>query len=310
MLRLPQLLTVLAAATGAGCASRPSNDAAPADGIPTTFAPGVISDSNHQWRITFTRDGRTAFFAESPGFFPVTRRATIYESRLSAGRWSQPVVAPFSGEFSDIDPFITPDGRRLYFSSIRPVNGVLRGDIDIWYVERSGDGWLPPVRLGETVNGPADELYASVSADGTLYFASGPAAPRAGAHWDIYRARPSPGGFQQRDALGPAINRVPSSTDANLQSAWEFNPEISADGRTLVFTSLRPGFGFGDLYVSHFRNGEWSPAANLGPPVNSEADEYHPTLSPDGRRLYFARRIRGNGDFYVVDAGAVPKLKR
>ena len=81
---------------------------------PQIFAPGLISDANEQWRITFTPDGRTAYFAESEKFFPFTRQATIYTSTLSEGAWSAPVVAPFSGAHSDIDPFITPDGQRLY----------------------------------------------------------------------------------------------------------------------------------------------------------------------------------------------------
>src|SRR5688572_7216595 len=118
---------------------------------PQIFAPGVISDANEQWRLTFTPDGRTAYFAESEKFFPITRKATIYTSTLKDGQWSEPVVAPFSGTHSDIDPFITPDGQRLYFSSIRPVppdlkvgpaqssdsGGVSRSDIDIWMVERT-----------------------------------------------------------------------------------------------------------------------------------------------------------------------------
>ena len=52
--------------------------------------------------------------------------------------WSDPVIAPFSGKYTDMGPFITLDGQRVYFSSIRPVNGVLRGDIDLWYVEHPG----------------------------------------------------------------------------------------------------------------------------------------------------------------------------
>ena len=82
---------------------------------------------------------------------------------------------------------------------------------------------------------------------------------------------------------------------------WEFNPEISPDGNTLYFTSLRPGgFGFGDIYVSRRVTGEWAPAENIGPAVNTAADEYHPTLSPDGAHLYVARRRPARGDFYRI----------
>ena len=283
-----------------------------AQGTPTPqiFSSSVISDENEQWRITFTADGKTAYFAESAGFFPFTRQATIYTSQYVNGAWTTPVVAPFSGQYSDIDPFISPDGRRLYFSSIRPVNGVTPGDIDIWMVERTAKGWSEPIHLGSDVNTTADELYPSASADGTLYFASGPRAPQAGAHWDIYSAKRKGSGFAPRQGLGSGVNTVPTATDPHPQAAWEFNPEISVDGKTLVFTSLRPGgFGLGDLYVSHLVKGEWSAATNLGPLVNTAADEYHPTLSRNRQSLYFVRRVPQKGNFYVISTKGLELLK-
>lgn len=269
------------------------------------FAPDVISDAREQWRITFTPDGATAYFASSAAFFPFTRQATIYVSHRMKGAWTTPEVASFSGTYSDIDPFLAPNGQRLYFSSIRPVDGVLRGDIDLWYVERTPDGWGEPVHLGPEVNSPADELYPSADARGTLYFASGPFFPQPGRHFDIYRAERRGDGFAPREALPLTVNTVPVA-GGGLQDAWEFNPEISVDGRTLVFTSLRPGgYGLGDLYVSHLQPDGWTPARNLGPLVNTAADEYHPTLTRDRRELYFVRRGPAPGDFYHIDTRAL-----
>ena len=320
MLRLRHVLVALTAACGA------QEPTSPAPGSPlessaalearagldteaSIFAPGVISDAREQWRITFTPDGKTAYFASSDEFFPFTRQATIYVSHLVHGTWTEPEVAPFSGQYSDIDPFLSPDGRRLYFSSIRPVDGVTLGDLDIWMVERTASGWSDPVRLGPEVNSPEDELYVSASARGTIYFASGPLFPQPGEHFDIYSAAREGDGFAPREPLGPAVNTEPTGAPGEgLQDAWEFNPEISVDGHTLIFTSLRPGgFGLGDLYVSRLQGGEWTPARNLGPAVNSEYDEYHPTLSRDRRELFFVRRIfRPDpflfvpGDFYRI----------
>lgn len=308
------LLVALAACADAPSQPRATNAALAGEasplfhvghGAPLTaelFAPGVISDANEQWRITFTPDGRTAYFASSAQFFPFTRQATIHESHYAFGRWSTPTVVSFSGVHSDIDPALSPDGRRLYFSSIRPVDGVARGDIDIWYVERVAGGWGEPVHLGPEVNDPAtDELYPSASADGTLYFASGPFFPQPGQHFDIYAAERRGTGFAPRVALPGAVNTQPGPQDPSLQAAWDFNPEISVDGHTLVFTSLRPGgYGLGDLYVSHRRGDAWTPARNLGPAVNTAADEYHPTLTRDRRTLYFVRRQPLRGDFYRI----------
>ena len=268
---------------------------------PTRFAPGTISDAREQWRVTFDSEGKTAWFAASDGFFPFTRKATIYTSRLVDNAWSKPEVAAFSGKFPDIDPVLTADGNTIFFSSIRTE----RGDIDLWRVDRDGEGWGEPVRLRDEVNSAGDELYPSVGPDGTLYFASGPSRPEPGKHYDIYEARADGNGFAQRVALGPAINTVPAET-GGVQDAWEFNPEISADGKLLVFTSLRPGgHGLGDLYASTRVDCAWTPARNLGPAVNTAADEYHPTLSRDRSTLYFVRRDpEKGGDFFQIDAGA------
>ncbi len=295
---------LLAACGSAGHLARPDTAPRRARESAAVFAPGVISDEREQWRITFTRDGKTAYFAASDAFFPFTRQATIYESHLRGGAWSTPAVAPFSGRYSDIDPFLSPNGQRLYFSSIRPVDGVMRSDIDLWMVERTAGGWSEPIHLGPEVNSPdADELYPSASADGTLYFASGPSSPQPGRHFDIYSTQRSGDGFAPRRALGPGVNTAPVA-GGGPQDAWEFNPEISADGRTLVFTSLRPGgYGLGDLYVSRLRGGEWSAARNLGPRVNTAADEYHPTLTRDRRTLFFVRRSHpADGDFFRISA--------
>lgn len=281
----------------------------------TIFAPGTISDHRWQYRITFTPDGKTAYYTVSENFFPATRQATIMVSyRQHDGTWSAGVPASFSGTYPDIDPFITPNGQRLYFSSIRPLDGMAKPDLDIFFVERTPDGWGEPVRLGEEVNSVLDELYPSLSAAGTLYFASGPFGPTPDADWDIYYAERAGSGFSPRRPIDAINTDLPySPTDPTAD--WEFNPEVSVDGRTLVFTSLRPGgYGFGDLYVSHFRDGEWSAPENLGPEVNTADDEFHPTLSRDGRTLYFARTILTTsfvpGDFYHIATASLDSRLR
>ncbi|MCP3097424.1 hypothetical protein LZ198_00900 [Myxococcus sp. K15C18031901] len=249
---------------------------------PEVFAPGFVSlPDQEEYRIAFTPDGRTAYWGVSLDFFPISRQSTIVFSEFRDGRWSEPRVAPFSGVHSDIDPFISPDGRRLYFSSIRPVDGVAREDVELWVVERRRDGgWGTPRHLGAAVNSSADELYPSVDAAGTLYFGSDRDGGYGG--WDLYRAflRPD-GSYGPAENLGPAINT----------EYWEFNPHVLPDGDTLLFASIdRPdGFGSGDLYVASRTWRGWQPARNLGPTVNTALDEYHPVLSPDHDTLYFIR---------------------
>jgi Tol biopolymer transport system component len=249
----------------------------------SVFAPGTISSDAEEYRITFTPDGQTAYFARGTGFFPASRRATILETRLVDGAWTEPGPASFSGTYPDIDPWISPDGASLYFSSIRPVEGQERSDAEVWRVDRVGDGWSDPVHLA-AVGSDADELGASVTDDGTLWLAS----DRGGGQWDLYTAAPEGEGFASPTPV----------TELNT-GIWEFNPAISPDGNLLVFTSIGrvDGSGLGDLFVANRSDGAWSEAvASL---INSPADEYHASFSPDGATLYFVRRA-GDGDLYKI----------
>jgi Tol biopolymer transport system component len=249
----------------------------------SVFGPDTISSDAEEYRITFTPDGQTAYFARGTGFFPASRQATILESRLVDGAWTEPVPASFSGTYPDIDPWISPDGTRLYFSSIRPVAGQERTDAEVWRVDRVGEEWGEPVHVAG-VGSEADELGASVSEDGTLWFAS----DREGGQWDLYTA-----------ASEGEAGAAPAPVAELNTGIWEFNPAISADGNLLVFTSIGrvDGSGQGDLFVATRTDGTWSTV--VPSPVNSPADEYHASFSPDGETLYFVRRT-GNGDLYKL----------
>jgi outer membrane protein OmpA-like peptidoglycan-associated protein len=71
---------------------------------------------------------------------------------------------------------------------------------------------------------------------------------------------------------------------------------ISADGRTLVFTSCggRKGFGSCDLFISYKQGDNWTSPQNLGTGVNSQEWESQPSLSADGRTLYFVSDRKGS----------------
>lgn len=246
----------------------------------------MISTRAEEWRISFTPDGQTAYFARSDGFFPQTRDATIMATTLVDGEWSEPVVAAFSGEFPDIDPWVSPDGDSIYFSSIRPVDGEPRRDAELFRVDRDGDGWSEPVHLA-VLGSEVDELGLSVAEDGTAIFASDRRGGAGG--WDLYAAGPAGDRFAAPEPIAELNSTI-----------WEFNPAVDAAGTTLVFTAInRPGgVGLGDLWVTR-RNGDtWSEPQPLA--LNTGADEYHASLSPDGSTLYFVRRT-GDGDLYHLD---------
>ena len=80
-------------------------------------------------------------------------------------------------------------------------------------------------------------------------------------------------------SLSPNINTPDNEGTASL----------AADGRTIVFTACqgRKGFGGCDLYMSHKTGPDWSKPENLGPTINTRFYESQPSLSADGRQLYF-----------------------
>ena len=100
-------------------------------------------------------------------------------------------------------------------------------------------------------------------------------------------------------SLSPGINTTDNEGTASL----------SADGRMIVFTACqgRKGFGSCDLYLSRKTGSDWSTPENLGSAVNTRYYESQPSLSADGRRLYFiSDRPGGKGrrDIWRSDLNA------
>ena len=255
-------------------ASSPYLGANPPGDSPVLFAPGIVSTDTREWSMASTPDGLELFFG-----IVTDERSWILHTRETDGTWTELAVASFSGEYNDYDLTMSPDGNRVYFTSNRPPDGTgpVLENSDIWYVDRTGDGWGDPVRFPDPVNSEARDLYPSESRDGYVYFFSRRSGGFGG--FDLYRVAPLGEGFGVPENLGASINTDENETDAC----------ISPDGDYLVFTSTREGgFGSGDLYVS-FRtdDGGWTRAVNLGETVNTEHLEFCPSVSRDGKYLFF-----------------------
>lgn len=261
---------------------------------PSPFLPGKGSDKLLLAGATFSPDGRSVYFTRYSAF-TVEAVKTILVSYRTGDDWSDPVPLPFSGRWSDTTPFVSPDGRRLYFASTRPVRGETKEDFDIWFVERSGGGWSDPRHAG-AINSPANETSPALTASGVLYFCSWREEGGMGLG-DLWRAEPVAGGFASPNNLGSTING-PSG---------EWGVTVSPDERLMVFESSgRPvGLsGAGDLYLSRRENEAWAPAVHLKAPINSVGSDLSPRLSPDGRELYFGSTRSGQLQMWRV---AVPK---
>ncbi|NBC17850.1 MAG: hypothetical protein GVY18_11105 [Bacteroidetes bacterium] len=284
------LLSLLLVGCGSDRRAQPQPEPVQAE----VFEPGLISTPEaREFALTFTPDGQTLFFTRSTESDTTPPYTIFMAHRTDDGSWSTPEVAPFSGEHFDADPFVAPDGSGIYFFSMRPrrAGAPPLDDPDLWFAERTDDGWGPPVNLGPPVNSEAGEGFVSITRDGTLYFAS----DRDSAAHSIYRAPRQDGSFA-----------TPELIDAEIETNLS-NPLIAPDERFLIFYSPKMGgYGEEDLFVL-FREGDgWSIPTNLGPLVNTAAGEGAPGLSPDGSTLYFTR----DWDIYRIPTAALDALQR
>ncbi len=267
-------------------------------GEPTNLGPTVNSSAVDE-SAGISADGLSLFFdstrqgGSGAADIWVTRRASVSDP------WGAPVnLGPtVNSSAAESLPSISADGLSLYFSdydSPRP-GGV--GGYDLWLTTRATkqDPWGEPANLGSTVNSAYGDATPVISADGLeLFFCS--TRPGGYGNWDLWVTTRTmkDENWSAPVNLGPAVN---SSTPEILGSS------ISADGLTLLFASGRPGgYGgyWGDIWVTTrtTTDNPWQPPLNLGPMVNSSANEIMPGTSADGRMLYFSSdRTGGVGGY-------------
>jgi ankyrin repeat protein len=255
------------------------------DDEPSMFAPGIISSEEHETNIAFAPDGAELCFSRINAD---QSRRRLFFMRHVRGRWSAPSPAAFESSSADFEGSYSTDGRRLFFSSNRPpLKGMSpRRDMDIWVVERAGAGWGAPRNLGPAVNSPSNEYMPTADRAGNLYFE----------RFGLNVAHPSEGGYSIASKI---------AQDAG-NAANPGHPFVSPDGSFLLFDARPPGGRKAVLFVS-FRSGEdtWSRAVRLF--ERSEPHEYEscPTLSPDGKFLFFGR----DHDIYWVRADVIRRAR-
>ena len=235
----------------------------------------------------------------------------IHRSRSVAGTWQKlSPVAELNTDSDELGAVVSSDEQQLYFFSDRD-GGI--GGLDLYVCSRESEGWGVPQNLGPRINTPADDFDPAIAADGrTLYFASNrtpemteQAAVATGetssperevsrqrglTHSDLYAAR--------HDGEG-SWNAAEPLSDVNLPDSDETSPFMSPDGTLLYFTSSRIHQAEGkrslDIYVARQVGNQFRLPENLGSPVNTDADELEPALSPEGFTLVFTSN-RANSD--------------
>ena len=263
------LFTVFLAATA---------NAGSAQTTPEVVGPGLISTAAIEYGPAVSPDGTELWFTRRNSF---SEPPQVLRSRREGASWSAPEPSPFSHPAGDEFPSFSPDGTRLYFASARPVDGVDQaGRNDIWYVEREGDGWSPPVHVGGPMSTTDIDSHPVETTRGLFFHSRRPGSRGVDAFW----ARGPRGNWGAPEPL-------PFNSDAT-----DGEVSLSGDGDYAVFYSDREGgHGRGDLYYATFDGNRWSAATNLGPGINSEAWEWSPSFDAGGA-LLFARLSEDGSD--------------
>lgn len=233
---------------------------------PTTeaviFAPGKVSiEGRYEYAMSIHPEGNRLLFSVE---FP-EEGASVHSSWIQNGSWTIPQAVNLTdgARKNEMEAFYAPDGARIFFAPFS--KGM---DVRIWTAEVTPEGFQNPQPLGKPV--AADPSFYPVSAaDGSLYYTN--LAKRK-----IYRATMKSG-------------VITGAEPAGIDLGGHAFP--SPNGKFMVLDSASlDSEDQRDIFVA-FRNddGTWGSPRPLGPTVNTEYSETCPSLSPDGRYLFFSR---------------------
>jgi WD40-like Beta Propeller Repeat len=250
---------------------------------PRLFAPGIVSGAADDMSPAFRPDGNTVFFTRGNA-----SGSMILISHFANGKWSTPVIAPFSGVWNDLEPAMAPDGSFLVFASNRPAPGgsqPIDGDYDgkvfpamggnLWRVERRGTDWGQPRRLPETINAETGTFSPSIASDGSIYFMR-PAKPSG--HFALYRSQYRRGTYEAA---------VPTGLGDNTTE--DVDPAVAPNESFIAYSSNHPDRRDQKRLRIAFRdNGKWGTPIDLGEEVNEKGSNIEARLGSDHTTLYFS----------------------
>jgi hypothetical protein len=266
---------------------------APPGDTPVVFAHGIVSNEYQAHSApAFSPDGNQVFWQENKRpksdnekwqcFFKTMRRVDNI--------WTAPEVSPFAGS-----TIFSADGKRVFFN---------KDSLGPYFAENQGNKWSEPKSTGLLPRFPDLKFAAflSIASNGTLYFVAHLEGLSANA--GIYRSELVNCEYAKPEPLPGNINLPPFRN-------W--TPFIAPDESYLIFCSTRglPKNDQGDLFISfHKPDGSWTDPVNLGEPVNSKVLERFPSISTDGRYMFFTRDTpEYDEDVYWVSAKIIDKLR-
>lgn len=192
-------------------------------------------------------------------------------------------------------PVLSVDQQKIYFTRREGIS--VQNDEDIFFSDKQADGsWSMPQSVSDNINSEYNEGAASLSADGRMLVFTSCDGRRGYGSCDIYVSYKEGDNWSEPENMGNMIN----------SEAWEAQPSLSADGRTIYFVSNRQGgFGRKDIWSStKNKKGKWGEAINLGKKINTNKDEISPFIHANGESIYYSSNGKiglGGLDIYMSE---------
>ncbi len=199
--------------------------------------------------------------------------------------------AGINTEMSEYFPRLSIDGTQLFFTRNVKSPQQFIGQEDIYYSLKDSMGWGLAQPMPD-INTASNEGAFTLSADGKYLVFTICDRWDTNGGCDLYSSYLKNGEWSQVVNMGKTVN----------SGAWDSQPTLSADGKTIIFSSNRLGTNGGsDLWISQRgKNNAWTIPTNLGKTINSKGDDESPFLHPDGKTLYFRSNGRvGMGGFDI-----------
>ena len=197
-------------------------------------------------------------------------------------------------------PGVSADNQTLIYTRLKS------NRTEDFYISKKdeNDAWLPARNMGPPINSDQNEGTISISSDGQYVFFTGCNWQGGEGSCDLYFSALDGTEWKEPRNLGFPINT----------RAWESQPSLSFDGKTLYFASARPGgYGGMDIWQSTYNKGRWSPPVNLGPEINTIGNEETPFIAKDDITLYFTSDFlpgMGNVDIFYTRKTAQGKWEK
>ena len=267
--------------------------------IPEVFAPNIVSDTTwaEHCQVAVSPNVDEIYWSAWTGDYMTEdgskNTEQIFYSKIENGIWTKPKLAEFTeGNPHGLNggPSFSPDGKKLFFYQVK--SPWVSSDMNTYYVEKKNEKWgNEPILLPQPYN-TGDQNYSPIfTNNGTAY---------KNLRGKISKYTYENGNFTFTDSI--VIHK-------DFRPLWNFYMSPYED--YVIFAARHDG-GYGDidLYISFkTEEGNWGTPINMGAEINTELRERFPTVSPDGKYLFFMRHTPGQ-DFFWVSTEIFDELRK